>query len=80
MVMHDGFKVSEGEGGSVKGGFGEEAVYPCPPAPAPSRFGPRPRPLHSARPAAGKTTRDRCLTRRPRRLLLPAQWRGSSCR
>lgn len=36
MEMHVGFKVSEGEGRREKGGLGEEAVYPCPPAPAPS--------------------------------------------
>lgn len=80
MVMHDGFKVSKRwGGGSWKGGLGEEAVNPCPPAPAPSRLGPRPRPLLSERTAVGKTTRDYSLTRRPLRLQLPAQWRGVNC-
>lgn len=72
------FKVSEGEGSSGKGGLGKEDVYPCPPASAPSRLGPRPRLLHSERTAAGKTTRDRSLTRQPPQLQLPARWRGAA--
>ena len=72
MVMHEGFKVSERERGcSGTGELGEEAVYP---------LRPRPRPLHSKRAAAGKTTRDHCLTRRPLRLMLQAQQRGASRR
>ena len=81
MVMHEGFKVSEREGGcSGTGELGEEAVYPLRPPPPHLPLGPRPRPLHSKRAAAGKTTRDHCLTRRPLRLLLQAQQRGASRR
>lgn len=58
MVMHDGFKVSKVRGASGKGGLGKETINPSPPAPAPSRLGPCPRPLRSERTAAGKTTRD----------------------
>lgn len=80
MVMHEGFKVSEREGGLGDGRVGGRGRLPPPPAPPPLRLGPRPRPLHSKRAAAGKTTRDRCLTRRPLRLLLQAQQRGASRR
>lgn len=80
MVMHDGFKVSEGEGGLGEGRVGGRGRLPLSARPSPLPPRPRPRPLHSKRAAAGKTTRDRCLTRRPLRLQLPAWWRAASRR
>lgn len=81
MVMHEGFKVSEREGGARGGeGWGKRPSTPSARPSPPLRLGPRPRPLHSKRAAAGKTTRDRCLTRLPLRLLLQAQQRGASRR
>ena len=58
MVMHDGFKVSEGEGGLGEGRVGGRGSLPLSARPSPLPPRPRPRPLHSKRAAAGKTTRD----------------------
>lgn len=81
MVMHGGFKMSEGEAGGLgEGRAGGRSRLPLSARPSPLPPRPRPRPLHSKRSAAGKTTRDRCLTRRALRLQLPVQRRGTSPR
>lgn len=78
MVMHGGFKVSEAGGRLGEGRVGGSGRLSRLPAPIPSCLSPRPRPLYSGPAAAGKTTRDRCLTRRPLRIQLPEQRRGES--